>query len=493
MKQKTKKSSREKLKASALAYALIIMAVVMIILTSMLGYITSQIKFSANRVQREEAFQIAEAGIYFYRWYLAHQTAGKTAKEVDNFWKNENPLGVAVPYSQSFSDPEGGEIGEYTIEVEPPPSGSTVAIVKSTGWTNKEPNLKRIVQVRFRRPSWSEYALLANDLMRIGENTEVFGKLHSNYGIRFDGLAHNIISSSVATYDDPDHSGGNEFGVHTHVDSSNGSVGNSFQEDEAPPSLLQDRPDVFEIGRQFPMPKVDFNGLVSDLNFLKSEAQAGAGIYYDNSKCDNKKNLGRHIVLNGDRMTVSTVTDYNKANFSIKKEECVLNNVSIPQDGIVFVENNIWLEGTINGRRATFVAANLVGGDPASILLGMDNLLYTNFDGSDIIGILAQDDIEVVKDSLDNLTIDAALLSQSGRVGRDYYTPFGCSSQSCEDHKGTITINGALATCLRYGFAYTNGTGYSYRILNFDNNLLYYPPPYFPTGTYYFIDLWEEL
>jgi hypothetical protein len=29
--------------------------------------------------------------------------------------------------------------------------------------------------------------------------------------------------------------------------------------------------------------------------------------------------------------------------------------------------------------------------------------------------------------------------------------------------------------------------------LNFDNNLLYYPPPYFPTGTEYSIDLWDEL
>ncbi|MDO9231335.1 MAG: pilus assembly PilX N-terminal domain-containing protein [bacterium] len=481
-------------KASALAYALIIMAIVMIILTSMLGYITSQIKFSANRAQREEAFQIAEAGIYFYRWYLAHETAGKTASEVDDFWKNGNPLGVGVdPYVKSFSDPEGGEIGEYSIEVEPPSAGSTVAIVRSTGWTNKLPGTERTVQVRFRRPSWSEYAILANDVMRIGENTEVFGKLHSNYGIRFDGLAHNVISSSVATYDDPDHSGGNEFGVHTHVDPSNGSVGNGFQEDEAPPSLVPDRSDIFEVGRQFPVPKVDFNGIMSDLNFLKSESQTSNGIYYDNEECSNKKNLGRHITITGNTMTVSVVTDYNNANYSIKREDCILTNVPIPQDGIVFVENNIWLEGTINGRKVTFVAADLSGGELANIYMGMDNLLYTNFDGTDIIGILAQGDLEIVKDSLDDLTIDAALLSQSGRVGRNNYTPFGCSSQSCEDHKGTITINGAMATFMRYGFAYTNGTGYSYRILNFDNNLLYYPPPYFPTRTYYFIDLWEEI
>lgn len=490
MKHKTK----NKIKGSALAYALVMMAVVMIILTSMLGYIVSQIKFSSNRAEKERAFQIAEAGIYFYRWYLAHETAGKNSQEAENFWQNGNPLGVSSPYIKSFSDPENGVIGEYKIEVQPPSSGTSVAVVKSTGWTYKAPEMKRIVQVRFRRPSWSEFAVVANDMMRFGENTEVFGKMHSNYGIRFDGLAHNVISSSVATYDDPDHNGENEFGVHTHVKPPpQTGTSNSFQENEAPPSLVQDRSDVFKAGRQFPMPVVNFNGLVHDLGFLKGKAQSGHGIYYGNGKCGNKDNLGRHIILTGNTMTVSTVTDYNKANYSIKNEGCTLNNVPIPQNGIVFVENNIWLEGTINDRRTTFVAANLVGGPVASVFLGMNNLRYTNSDGSDIIGILAQYDIEVVKDSLDNLTIDAALLSQSGQVGRNYYTPFGCSSQSCKDHKGTITINGALATFLRYGFAFTDGTGYSYRILNFDNNLLYYPPPYFPTGTDYFIDLWEEL
>lgn len=477
-----------------IAYALIIMSVVSILLVSILKYTTSQMTFSINRVNREGSFQVAEAGIYFYRWYLAHEISGKTAQQIEDFWASGNPYGVNTAYEAEFFDPEGGAIGKYKIEVEPPTSNSTIIYVKSTGWTYKDPDVKRIVQVRFRRPSWSEYALLSNDVMRIGENTEVYGKIHSNFGIRFDGTAHNVIASAVDQYDDPDHSGDNEFGVHTHVSADNGSVGNEFQEDEAPPSPVQDRTDVFEAGRQFPVPTVDFNGLVSDLGFMKSESQiSGHGVYYGNSKCGSKDNLGRHIIITGSTMTVRTVTSYNTANMSIKNEGCELTDVAIPNNGVIFVENNIWIEGTINGRRATFVAANLLGGPSVSVYLGMNHLLYTNFDGSDIIGLLSQQDIEVVKDSLDDLTIDAAMISQSGRVGRNYYTPFGCHSHSCEDHKGTITINGAMATYLRYGFAYTNGTGYSNRILNFDNNLLYFPPPYFPTGTEYYIDLWEEL
>lgn len=485
-------------RASALVYALIIMSIVLVILVSMLGYITSQLKFSGNRVEKEKAFQVAEAGIYFYHWYLAHEVSGKTAQEINDFWQAENPLGTDDnPFEDDFNDSEGINVGRYKIEVERPVPSSSMVMVKSTGWTYKMPNVKRTVQVRFRRPSWSEYAVLANDFMRFGEGTEVYGKIHSNKGIRFDGHANNIVFSAVPTYDDPDHSGNNEFGVHTHVSPPQGSgTNNSFQEDEAPPSAIANRPDVFEAGRQFPVSSIDFNGLVSDLGFMKNETQLGHGIYYDNTKCGsggNADNLGRHIILNGDTMTVSTVMRYNTANYSITKEDCVLNNVPIPEDSLVFVENNIWIEGIIDGKRTTFVAADLSGGPLASIYIGADNLLYTNLDGTDIIGLIAQNDIEVIKNSLEDLTIDAALITLSGRIGRNQYTPFACGSMACQDHKGTITLNGAMATNLRYGFAYTNGTGYTNRILNFDNNLIYFPPPYFPTGTEYSIDLWEEL
>lgn len=478
---------------SALAYALVIMAVVMIILTSMLGYITSQIKFSSDRAQREEAFQIAEAGIYYYRWYLAHETAGRTAQEVDDFWQNGDPLGVASVYQADFIDPEGGVIGKYEIKAERPASGSTIVVVKSTGWMNKSPDTKRTVKVRFRRPSWSEFSVLANDFMRFGPGTEVFGKIHSNKGIRFDGVVHNIVSSLVATHDDPDHSGGNEFGVHTHVNAPPGSgVNDTFRPLEAPPNAVPSRSDVFLIGREFPVPEVSFTGVSSDLSFMKSEAQSGHGIYFDDSS-------PRHIILKSDgTMDVCKVRNYDSTTYNITRyrrnsgggscNDCsgqCLVNYSIPNNGIIFVEHNVWIEGTINNKRVTVVAANTIGGTSRDIYIGTDNLLYTNLDGSDIIGLVAQNNISVIANSLNYLTIDAALLAQSGRVGRNYY--------SHTYDKNTITVNGSLATNTRYGFAYTDGTGYTNRILNFDNNLLYYPPPYFPTGTDYYIDLWEEL
>lgn len=501
-------------KGTALAYVLVMMFIVSIILVSLLRYISSQLIFSDNRAQREEAFQVAESGIYFYRWYLAHQVSGKTVQQIKDFWASGNPYGVNSPYEVEFSDPEKGPIGRYKIEVDPPEINSTIVIVKSTGWTYRDPDVKRVVQARFRRPAWSENVVLANDNMRFGTGTEIFGKIHSNKGIRFDGVAHNIVSSSLDAYDDPDHTGGNEFGVHTHISPT----------DPLPPAAVPQRTDVFAAGRQFPKTAVDFNGLLTDLNYMKTQSQvAGQGKYFNND------GMGRKIMLKTDgTYDVCTVNSFDSVSKSItdykgviagasgsynstngtacttssccassscgwisssnhNKGKCVsLNNYSIVSNGVIFVEDNVWVEGTISNKRITVVAANLTGsGSAADIYIGLNNLLYTNLDGKDIIGLIAQNNLSVVRDSQNTLTIDAALIAKDGRVGRDYY--------ASSYNKSKITINGSMATNLRYGFAYTDGTGYADRILNFDNNLLYYPPPYFPTGTEYAIDLWDEI
>ena len=253
---------------------------------------------------------------------------------------------------------------------------------------------------------------------------------------------------------------------------------------------------------------------------MKAEAQGGNGKYFDNTGSGRKimlKTNGSYDVctVNSYDAASKSITDYRgviagatKNHGSANGSACVttaccaastcanlsgsgngkcvsLNNYSIVTNGVIFVENNVWLEGTISDKKITVVAANLIGGPQADAYIGVNNILYTNFDGKDIVGLIGQNNVSVVRDSQNILTIDAALLAQSGRVGRDYY--------SSSYNKNTITVNGSLATKLRYGFAYTDGTGYVNRILNFDNNLLYYPPPFFPTGTEYYIDLWDEL
>lgn len=468
--------AQRQLRGSVLAYGLVIMFMVAVVLTSIVGFVASQTKYALRIHAREQAFQIAESGVHFYRWYLAHQVEGRTAQQVADFWATGNPYGVGTPFEVEYVDPSGDAVGTYSLEVDPPNTGSTTVTVRATGRAYRSPDDVRVITVRFRRPSWSEYAVLANDNMRFGAGTEVFGKIHSNQGIRFDGLAHNTVSSALANYNDPDHSGGNEFAVHTH----------DAPTDPLPPAAVPDRSDVFEAGRSFPDVMVDFNGMLGDLAFMKSQAQSAVNgsLYFDNTR------QGRHIILKAnDTFDISTVQSFNASTNEIINYNGGWSNHPIPNDGIIYVENNVWLEGAVDGRRVTVVAANLISAAKKTMYLGKD-VRYTNYDCSDMIGLIGQQNVEVYRGSNDVLRLDASLIAQSGRVGRSNYT----GPTAIRD---TITVYGAIASNQRYGFAWADMlgnhvSGYRTRNLYYDNNLLYCPPPYFPTGTQYEMDLWQE-
>ncbi len=512
-------------KGSVLVYIMIIAVIGMIVLLGLGTFVVSRHKSSQYAANREKAFQIAEAGIYWYRWYLAHHVEGKTVQQKKDFWASGTAVGTgADPYVAQVNDPEGGVLGQYELKVTPPNADSTIVIVKSTGYTLKNPNVKRTIQVRFRQPAWCEYSVVADDFMRFGEGTEIFGMIHSNKGIRFDGLAHNIVSSLVPDFDDPDHLGGNEFGVHTHRNPPpQTGIDNTFRPNEAPPTdPVPDRPDVFAAGRQFPVPEKNFNALVADLNLMKEEAQTAAGLYLGQAtttiqechwrlrwiggrwrwvqECEDVDVpvRGYHIILKTDpahTMDVSMVLDYNESSYEIESETAPVN-YPIPANGIVFVENFAWVEGTLDGDHLTIAAADLSPNPVLKDIYIEHDILYTDkvgndANGPDILGLIAQNNISVGLYSDDNLEIDAVLLAKEGRVGRNHYLwPLWPTDYV---HRDTITVHGSIVTRKRYGFAWTDGTGYANRNLYFDNNLVYYPPPYFPTGDKYQFDMWEEL
>jgi len=136
------------------------------------------------------------------------------------------------------------------------------------------------------------------------------------------------------------------------------------------------------------------------------------------------------------------------------------------------------IDGQINNARLTITAADLpVPTDTSkfkNIIINND-LSYTNYNGTDSIGLIGQGGIMVGMASEDNLKIDAALIAQNDRVGRFYYAGDGCTYQN----RSTLSLYGMIASHDRYGFAYTDGTGYNIRNISYDANMLYAPPPSF--------------
>ncbi|HEY5588594.1 MAG TPA: hypothetical protein VIK86_06530 [Candidatus Paceibacterota bacterium] len=481
-------------KGVILLNVIVFTTVAVALVTFFISWASYSLKTAKSTLYKEQALQIAEAGVDYYRWHLAHSP---------NDFKDGT--GAAGPYTHVFTDKDGVSIGSFVLTITPPITGSTLVTIKSEGHVDNYPKIKRTIQTKLAIPSFAKFAIVANDFMRFGEGTEVFGPIHSNNGIRFDGVAHNLITSAVSNYDDPDHTGNNEFGIHTHVNTSGGGVNDTFRPQEAPPTNpIPIRNDVFIAGRQFPVPQSDFTGITNDLSLIKTNAQSG-GKYLAPSGA-----IGYHIVLKTNdtydlyKVTSLTSASNNCSNssnsgdatwgtWSIKSPngESFVANYSNPSNGLIFVEDNVWVDGSINTARVT-IAAGKFPDNPSSrksIFINKD-LTYTNYDGQDVVGLIAQDDITVGMVSDDNLRIDAALMANNGRVGRHYY-----SSQCSPYHsRSLLTLYGMIGSNKRYGFAYTDNTGYDTRTIIYDANLLYGPPPSFPlTSDKYTTISWDEI
>lgn len=479
-----------------LVISLVVAGLFLIVLLGTISLALLQQKLNFQKVASAQAFHVAEAGANYYRWVLYHDNDEYCNGEACAGSPDYGPYG---PYT--YTDESGSITGYYELYITPPSAdGSTIVNIKSIGWTSEYPSMKRTIEVQCGIASWSSFSTLANAHLRFGLGTEVWGPVHSNAGIRFDGVAHNLITSSLLEYDDPDpplHP--TEFGVHTHVYEIGNYDPNEVSSGANPPSPPS-YPDVFRAGRDFPVPVVSFDLLDNYVNEALALAEQG-GIVLEISGDE-----GYHIIFK----TNDTIDIYIVENItpqctyfssgikksdtdSILSESAYLLGTSTPPNGIIFVQDKVWVEGQIDGSRVTVLAFDLpLGGSISDIIINND-LTYTNYDGTDAIGLIAQRNISIGLFSENDLQVDAALIAKEGRIGRNYFpcTDLNyCSSVYCT--RNTITINGSIATRNRYGFAYTDGTGYQNRLLNYDNELTYSPPPHFPTtGEYTFIS-WDE-
>ncbi|MFC1644925.1 hypothetical protein ACFL08_02775 [Patescibacteria group bacterium] len=443
------KNKNNKKKGSVLIFVFMIVSVAAILFSGLVRYVVSQINYSEHISTRESSLNVADAGVEFYRWYLSHQTEGMQIQEVYDFWESTDPYpyGVDIPYTADYRG-----IGRFNITVTPPEEGSTIATIESTGWMYDRPNVQRVIQARLRLASWSEYVLLANSDLYIDDGEEINGSVHSNGGVRFDGVAHNVVTSAVTSYYDSV-VGETKDGVWTSwTDEYNTNMSSS----------------VFLLGKRFPVPEKDFDTVVTSFSQIFEAAQE-LDLDFDRST------KAHQIVLKGDVIDVNRVLNEKKG--VVTKTQSVKSDFPLPDVAAIYVDKNIWVEGYLSEGKKLVIAANNPSAVHGNIYIS-DDITYNDYSDGTVLGLIAKNNIEVVEGSSNNLRIDAALLAQIGYVGRADYS----------DSKSSITVYGAIATNQGYGFS-----GYSSRNIIYDNSLIYTPPPYFPIEGIYKIDNWKEL
>lgn len=441
-------------------YEVIIIFILSVVLLAVLSNAAFQLKAIRSTVNREQAFQIAEAGINYYQWRLSHYPTDY-----------QDGTGIPGPYIHDYVDQDTTQIiGRYSLTITPPAVGSTVVAITSTGWTLDNPAQRRTISTRFGIPSLAKYAFLTNSGVWIGQNESVSGELHSNNGIRFDGTGNAPITSAKQTY-----------------------TCFSWQGSPCPAvrnGIWGAAPQSTRNFWQFPVPSVDFSSITSDLASIKSGAQTD-GIYLSPS---NRQ--GYSLVFNANG-TVSvhrvntlrnTPSAWDVNNVAHNEDldynsRTLLFTQALPSNGLIFVEDRTWVEGVVAGRVMVTAARLPYNATTAPSILIPNNITYTVKDGSVSLGLLAQKDILVTYYSPDDLEIDAALVAQNGSVQR-----FNFSGSGAYNIRSSITTYGSIMSFGVWTWSWVNGSGtvvngYENTHTTYDSNLLYAPPPSFPLAS----------
>ncbi len=468
------------LRGGGLVYALVMLVIISIVFTGLITFVGQTMRFSFTSQPREAALQIAEAGIYSYRWYLAHTVDGKTSEEVSKFWEGTSPPPRASSGPDGVCDASeyyeedynaNGVAGTFRLCASLPETGVSESYLISTGWTAKKPSQKRTVRVRLRRPSWSEFAILAHSAIEITSGSTITGSVHGNNGVLVDGSATGIVTSGVTSYDHDNNPGTpDKDGVWTNGDESS----------------------VFLGGKKFPAPIQDFNSVVVTFAEIQEASDAQFNLP---SKAGGQ---GWHLHFNADgTVDVCWVKKYDKTtkalDYSNKSYDCDEYDdgagnhyLTLSDSNAIYARNDIWIDGVIDsGKRVTIAAHHTGGGREHNIYINGD-IVYEDYASDTVLGIAAEQDIEIIADpdivgeGYDDsvLEIDGALLSQTGRVGRSAY---GTTLDA-------VKIFGAVATYQDYGFQDTTTVDVIY-----DSNFLTSAPPFFPAGSSYAIDRWDEV
>jgi len=485
-------------KGSLLLGVIIFSGVAITTMSAFIGWAVSLSRLNTHIALKEQALQIAEAGIEYYRWHLAH--------DPDDF---QDGTGQEGPYVHDYFDFTDTKTGEFSLDITPPGGGSGLVIIESTGTLVEDPSVSRTIRVTLSEESLVQWAIVSNSNVYIPPNTTISGTIHSNKGVRVDGTIYNYVSSALTLYDDPEHTGSDEYAVHTHLKPPpETGYYTGFVSAEAPPNDLADRSDVFPAGREVGVPAIDFVGITQDLAELKTAATASGNYYpasgkegyhivlktndtYDVYRVNKQQNIGNSC---SDPYAPPNDPDWGQWTIKQSAGETFLYNVSFPSDGIIFFEDHVWVEGQIDGARITVAAAKLPDNESQRKHIIINNdIKYTNYDGTDAISLIAQDDIIIGLFSEDDLEIDAAMVAQNGSVNRMDYS----SNAQCVNNqdKNSLTIYGTIVSNEEIKFSDPlTGSGYATVVINYDPNLELFPPELFPeASSEYQILTWEEL
>ena len=466
------------------------MGIFVLILGTITSYTFEQAKYGRALYGREQALAIAEAGLEYYRWFLAHNPGNLT-----------NGTGQSGPYTYTVNDPEGATLGSASLTIAGNTSCGVLQSIDITsrGTSNSNVGFPRTLFARHMRPSVGTYSYILNSNVWAGADRAITGQYFSNGGIRMDGTNNSDVSSAVSTWV---------------CDSSYNCIPTQSQ-----------APGVVGSGSgsalwHYPAASIDFAGIATSLTNLKTYTQSGGGLYFASST-GSVNSRGYHLVFKSDgsvdvyRVTSTyAVPSYNSqtswtlTEYSIIAGQTFLGNYSIPTAcSMIFLEDRVWIEGVVKNK-VTVVGATPTDGATTIDMYLPGNITYTTNDGSSGLTVVAERNVLIPLNVPDTMEIHGIFVAQSGRYGRNFYindnatygqysVGYATSTWNSYVFRTKLTTAGSVVSNARTGTSWTSGgtttSGFLTRVDAYDQLQAANPPPFTPSAsTDYSFVLWRE-
>ena len=378
------------------------------------------------------------------RLYYAHQVHLGEATRRDAGGSTAG-AGTAWAYSLDWTYPNGFDNWrqlsngyEYSLQVTPPEAGSLSVKMVATGRKIGSTTDQRRLEVLIRPSSIADYQRIVNGDVAWGATATTWGKLYANGDIDHDGIAKG------------------------HIYAEGQITGSVTMQDGAQKYDSDSTPDIRS---QIKNP-VNFAALLASLVDVQRASQV-AGINLDNPSSA----AWRLTFQSGGTVQVRACTLSGGNPPEDVAPSCgSATSYAVPINGAIYTGQTAIVSGTVNGR--VTVASN-------DDIIIANNISYVQ-PGDDVLGLAAKNDVIGPQWAPNNLTWTAGVLAQSG-------TWRGAGPNGT--HSGLMTHVGSSTTNLGGSWTAWDARDYSY-----DQNLLYLPPPWFPTiEDAYTVVLFREL
>jgi len=427
--------------------------VLSVLSTTMYVILGSEQTRSNDAVIRDASFAAAEAGLHsymakllddssFYSHYLA---AGESSRKPSSGAVVAGSSSTNVVWSggSGWTYPSGfgnwralGNGYEYSLQVSAPtsqtPGVDIIAVGRKVGSTTDTRKLETIV----RQASITDFQMLANHDITYGSDATTTGKVYATQdssGNKYDVTHYGNAYADI-------YAEGDVNGTVTMHANPSGVMAKKYDKDTNPTI------------RTVIKSPVNFSSFLTSLSEIQSAAIA-SGVYLNASG-----KVWWLKFMNNGKFTAQQCTGSSP---STTQPTCATaTTYDIPSNGAVYaaqtvIVSNATSSGGVKGRVTVASSGDVIIADNIGPVAA----------GTDVLGLVASNDMLVASWVPTNLTWSAATIAQTGE-----WKSVGGSGT-----KGTMTFTGSTATALGGSMGM-----FDTRVYNYEPSLLYLQPPWFP-------------